>query len=313
MRPPAWGWPLPRSECRSGSSCTTWGTAPAWCSTPRSPNTGVSGPTTRGVSRCPACSGPSCGPGRCACGAATSPATRSPSRPTSCSPGCSSTRRIISTARCCWSVPTPSSASGHCAPCGSVRSASTPGSTGRATLARLVYLGTPATAVPALRALVGAGHEIALVVSQPDRRRGLGPQLRPSPVKPAPLEHGLPVTARVDDLLAVEAELGVVVAFGRLIKPHVLAHLEMVNLHFSLLPRWRGAAPVERAILAGDPETGVCLMALEEGLDTGDVFECRRLAIGPDEAAEELRRRLAEAGTELLVHALERGRESLPT
>jgi methionyl-tRNA formyltransferase len=166
--------------------------------------------------------------------------------------------------------------------------------------------------VPALRALVGAGHEIALVVSQPDRRRGRGPRLSPSPVKAAALELGLPVTARVDDLLAVEAELGVVVAFGRLIKPHVLAHLEMVNLHFSLLPQWRGAAPVERAILAGDPETGVCLMALEEGLDTGDIFECRRLAIGPEETADELRRRLTEVGTELLVTVLERGRESLP-
>jgi methionyl-tRNA formyltransferase len=87
----------------------------------------------------------------------------------------------------------------------------------------------------------------------------------------------------------------------------------MVNVHFSLLPRWRGAAPVERAILAGDPETGVCLMALEEGLDTGDVYECRQLAIGPEETADELRRRLTDAGTELLVKVLERGRASLPT
>jgi methionyl-tRNA formyltransferase len=167
--------------------------------------------------------------------------------------------------------------------------------------------------VPALRALVGAGHDVALVVSQPDRRRGRGPQLSPSPVKAAALELGLPVTARVDDVLAVEAELGVVVAFGRLIKPHVLAHLDLVNLHFSLLPKWRGAAPVERAILAGDAETGVCLMALEEGLDTGDVYDCRRLAIGSEETADELRRRLTETGTELLVKALELGRASLPT
>ena len=145
--------------------------------------------------------------------------------------------------------------------CASARSASRQGRTGRAVLARLVFLGTPGTAVPALRGLAAAGHEIPLVVSRPDRRRGRGPQLSPSPVKAAALELGLPVTARIDDVLAVEAELGVVVAFGRLIKPHVLAHLEMVNVHFSLLPRWRGAAPVERAILAGDTETGVCLMA----------------------------------------------------
>jgi methionyl-tRNA formyltransferase len=167
--------------------------------------------------------------------------------------------------------------------------------------------------VPALRALVGAGHDIALVVTQPDRRRGRGPQLSPSPVKAAAVELGLPVSAKVDDVLTVEAELGVVVAFGRLIKPHVLADLDMVNVHFSLLPRWRGAAPVERAILAGDAETGVCLMALEEGLDTGDVYTCERVMIGPEETADELRRRLTDVGTELLVTALERGRESLPT
>jgi methionyl-tRNA formyltransferase len=93
----------------------------------------------------------------------------------------------------------------------------------------------------------------------------------------------------------------------------VLAHLDMVNVHFSLLPRWRGAAPVERAILAGDAETGVCLMALEEGLDTGDVYACQRATIAPEETAAELRRRLTEAGTELLVKVLERGRQSLPT
>ena len=93
----------------------------------------------------------------------------------------------------------------------------------------------------------------------------------PSPVKAAALELGLPVTDRIDDVLELDppAELGVVVAFGRLIKPHVLAAVPMINVHFSLLPRWRGAAPVERAILAGDEVTGVCVMEVEEGLDTG--------------------------------------------
>ncbi|MEO7442120.1 MAG: methionyl-tRNA formyltransferase, partial [Acidimicrobiales bacterium] len=122
-----------------------------------------------------------------------------------------------------------------------------------------------------LEALLSAGHEVALVVSNPDRRRGRGSALVPSPVKAAAVSAGLAVTDRVDDVLAVGAQLGVVVAFGRLIKPHVLDVVEMVNLHFSLLPRWRGAAPVERAILAGDAETGVCLMRLEAGLDTGPV------------------------------------------
>jgi len=154
---------------------------------------------------------------------------------------------------------------------------------------------------------VGAGHDIALVVTQPDRRRARGAGLLPTPVKAAALELGLAVTDRVDDVLDAGGELGVVVAFGRLIKPHVLAKLPMVNLHFSLLPRWRGAAPVERAILAGDTETGVCLMALEEGLDTGPVYACQRVTIGPEETAEELRDRLVEIGTAMLVERLAEG------
>ena len=162
-------------------------------------------------------------------------------------------------------------------------------------------------AVPPLRALVDDGHDVALVVSQPDRKRGRGAALVPSPVKAAAQELGLPVTDRVDDVIDVGAELGVVVAFGKLIKAHVLAALPMVNVHFSLLPRWRGAAPVERAILAGDTETGVCLMGLEEGLDTGPVYECVPLEIGPEETADELRARLVEAGTELLVRRLRDG------
>ena len=114
---------------------------------------------------------------------------------------------------------------------------------------RLVYLGTPGMAVPPLRALVAAGFDIALVVSRPDKRRGRGSATAPSPVKAAALDLGLPVTSSVDDALTVGADLGVVVAFGRIIAVRVLAELPMVNLHFSLLPRWRGAAPVERALL----------------------------------------------------------------
>jgi methionyl-tRNA formyltransferase len=172
---------------------------------------------------------------------------------------------------------------------------------------RLVFLGTPAAAVVPLRGLLDAGHDVALVVSQPDRRRGRGGHTSPSPVKRAALDAGLPVSDRVDDVLAVGADLGVVTAFGRLIKPHVLAELPMVNLHFSLLPRWRGAAPVERAILAGDERTGVDLMVVEEGLDTGGIYDRAETAIGPDETADELRARLALAGTELLLANLARG------
>jgi methionyl-tRNA formyltransferase len=131
--------------------------------------------------------------------------------------------------------------------------------------------------------------------------------LMPTPAKAAAVELGIPVTERVDDVLDSGAELGVVMAFGRIIKPHVLDRLLMVNLHFSLLPRWRGAAPVERAILAGDQETGVCLMQVAAGLDTGDIYRCARVTIGPDETADELRGRLVELGTRVLLEQLERG------
>ena len=165
-------------------------------------------------------------------------------------------------------------------------------------------------AVVPLRALVDEGHEVALVVSQPDRKRGRGGALRPSPVKAAALELGLPVSDRVDEVIEVGAELGVVVAYGRLIKPHVLAAVPMLNIHFSLLPRWRGAAPVERAILAGDATTGVCLVALEQGLDTGPVYACEEVPIGPEDTADGLRAVLAERGTALLLGMLSEG---LPT
>ena len=174
-------------------------------------------------------------------------------------------------------------------------------------MARVVFLGTPAAAVAPLHALVEAGHDVALVVTRADRRRGRNAALTPSPVKEAALSLGLAVTETVDDVLTAHAELGVVVAFGRLIKPHVLDVVPMVNLHFSLLPRWRGAAPVERAILAGDRETGVCLMALEEGLDTGPLYACTKVAIGDAETVEELRSRLVEVGTQLLLSSLQQG------
>jgi methionyl-tRNA formyltransferase len=162
-------------------------------------------------------------------------------------------------------------------------------------------------AVAPLRALVEAGHDVALVVTRPDKKRGRGGALLPSPVKAAATELGLPVSHAVDDVVGLGAELGVVVAYGRLIKPHVLDALPMVNLHFSLLPRWRGAAPVERAILAGDDVTGVCVMALEEGLDTGPVYARQERAIGPDETLEEVRTALTGIGTRLLLAMLATG------
>ncbi len=179
---------------------------------------------------------------------------------------------------------------------------------------KLVYVGSPEAAVAPLVALVAAGHEIVMVLSQPDRKRGRGSALVASPVKAAATELGLAVTDRADDLLeaaAAGAELGVVVAFGRLIKPRLLDVMPFVNLHFSLLPRWRGAAPVERAVLAGDTETGVCLMALEAGLDTGPVYERVVVPIDETESVALLRDRLVEVGVEMMVRRLADGFVSL--
>lgn len=159
-------------------------------------------------------------------------------------------------------------------------------------------------AVPALEALHDAGNEIVLVVSNADRRRARRGDLEPTPVKARALQLGLEVTHDLDDILDVDADLGVVVAYGRLIKPAHLEHLPMVNLHFSLLPRWRGAAPVQRALLAGDRFTGVTVMAVEEGLDTGGVYASEKLEIGPTETLVELNDRLVAAGSELLVRTL---------
>jgi methionyl-tRNA formyltransferase len=171
----------------------------------------------------------------------------------------------------------------------------------------LVYLGTPELAVPPLDALHHAGFDIALVITRPDKRRGRGSQLLASPVKAAAERLGLPVSHNPADAVTMGAELGVVVAYGRIIATELLAQLPMVNVHFSLLPRWRGAAPVERAILAGDKETGVCLMVVAPELDTGEVYACCGLPVGGDESLDELRARLVAAGTELLVGCLQAG------
>jgi methionyl-tRNA formyltransferase len=172
---------------------------------------------------------------------------------------------------------------------------------------RLVYLGTPEMAVPPLEALVAAGHDVALVVTGRDKRRGRGSATSPSPVKAVSAAMGLPVSHEVDDVIGVGADLGVVVAFGQIVRPHVLAVVPMINLHFSLLPRWRGAAPVERAVLAGDEVTGVCVMAVEEGLDTGGVFARVDVPIGPGVTAEQLRAELVDVGARLLVDTLAAG------
>jgi methionyl-tRNA formyltransferase len=179
-------------------------------------------------------------------------------------------------------------------------------------VARLAYLGTPDMAVPPLCALAGAGHDIALCVTRPDRRRGRGSHTTPSPVKEAATELGIAVTHDMDDLATAGVELAVVVAYGRIIPARLLDLVPMVNLHFSLLPRWRGAAPVERALLAGDEETGVCVMKVEAGLDTGPVYAVRTVPVDDDVTLDALRRQLVAVGSALLVETLAGGVAGLP-
>jgi methionyl-tRNA formyltransferase len=144
-------------------------------------------------------------------------------------------------------------------------------------------------------------------VSRADKRRGRGGGLAPSPIKAVALELGLPVTAEPTDVVDAGVDLGIVVAYGRILRPPLLGSVPLVNVHFSLLPRWRGAAPVERAILAGDPVTGVCVMGLEAGLDTGPVYRRAETPIGAAETVGGLRARLADLGRDLLVEALSVG------
>jgi methionyl-tRNA formyltransferase len=180
----------------------------------------------------------------------------------------------------------------------------------------VVYAGTPDFAVPALEAIVRAGHRVAAVYSQPDRPAGRGRQLAPSAVKRAALALGLPVLQPVSlrepdsatTLAAFAPDVMVVAAYGLLLPPAVLAvpRFGCVNIHASLLPRWRGAAPVQRAILDGDARTGVAIMRMEAGLDTGPVYDTVETAIGPAETAGELTARLAELGAAAVLETLTR-------
>jgi methionyl-tRNA formyltransferase len=182
---------------------------------------------------------------------------------------------------------------------------------------RVVFMGTPAPAVPSLRA-AAEEFDIAAVYTRPDKAKGRGLHVEASPVKKAATELGLNVVQpkglkkEAEALRALEPDALLVVAYGVILPADVLAvpRLGPVNVHFSLLPRWRGAAPVERAILAGDSETGVTTMLMDEGLDTGPILMQERDEIRPDDTTGTLRARLAELGAELAVrtlHALKRG------
>jgi len=177
---------------------------------------------------------------------------------------------------------------------------------------KLVFLGSPSPATPTLRALVDAGHDVLGVVTQPDKRRGRGSDMIATPVAQVARELGIPVWHSLEPVRDCGAELGVVVAYGKLVPQSLLDVVPMINVHFSLLPKWRGAAPLERALLAGDEETGVCIMGLEAGLDTGPIFAQSSTPVG-EKSSLELLDELADLGAQLCVEVLSQSPLPSPT
>jgi methionyl-tRNA formyltransferase len=179
---------------------------------------------------------------------------------------------------------------------------------------KVVFAGTPEFALPPLQVLLDGPHDVVAVYTQPDRPAGRGRHVAASPVKQLAMAHAVPVcqpatfrhTDAIEGLAALQPELMVVVAYGLILPAAVLAvpRLGCINIHASLLPRWRGAAPIQRAILAGDTETGVCLMQMETGLDTGPVLACTKTPIAPDDTGSRLHDRLARLGGQLLADNL---------
>ena len=181
---------------------------------------------------------------------------------------------------------------------------------------RILFAGTPEFALPPLQALIDSDSQVVAVLTQPDRPAGRGKQLRASPVKQLALEHGLevlqPESLRHDDwqqrLATLKPDIFVVVAYGLMIPAGILElpTLGCWNIHASLLPRWRGAAPIHRCIEAGDFETGVCIMGMEETLDTGPVYECLKTPVGSMDTSGTLHDRLADMGAQALTRCLDK-------
>ena len=177
---------------------------------------------------------------------------------------------------------------------------------------RVIYMGTPDFAVPTLMEIAGQGHDIVAVYTQPPRPAGRGMGERKSAVHEAAETLGLDVRhphslkGRAGDIAALDADVAVVAAYGLILPQAVLdaTHHGAFNVHASLLPRWRGAAPVARAVMAGDTQTGVTIMKMEQGLDTGPIAMMERVAIGPDDTAGTVTERLARLGADLMVRAL---------
>jgi methionyl-tRNA formyltransferase len=186
---------------------------------------------------------------------------------------------------------------------------------------KIIFAGTPQFAASALAALLPE-HDIVAVLTQPDRPSGRGMQLTASPVKQLALQHGLPVLQPVSlrteeaqrEIAALDADVMVVAAYGLILPQAVLdlPRLGCLNIHASLLPRWRGAAPIQRAILAGDAETGITIMQMDAGLDTGDMLQRQACTVAPDDTAATLHDRLAELGASGIVEALRRLPELVP-
>ena len=181
---------------------------------------------------------------------------------------------------------------------------------------RVVFFGTPDFAVPTLLGLLGSRHRVVAVVTQPDKPRGRGHQIVAGPVKQLAIQHGIellqPERMKAESLLlalrALDADLGVVAAYGRIIPDALIEtpRLGMINVHASLLPRWRGAAPIHRALMAGDAETGVTIMRVVHELDAGPMLATTRVAVTPQQTTGEVERVLAVRGAQLLVEVVER-------
>ena len=179
---------------------------------------------------------------------------------------------------------------------------------------KIVFMGTPDYAAGSLKALINAGHEITLVVTQPDRAKGRSGQLVPSPVKEVALEHGIPVfqplkiktPESVAELRKYAADVFVVAAFGQIVSQEILdmPKYGCINIHASLLPRFRGASPIQNVILAGDEKTGVTIMQMDAGIDTGDILYTKEIEIAMDETFETLHDKLMEVGGEAICEAL---------
>ena len=181
---------------------------------------------------------------------------------------------------------------------------------------KVIYMGTPDFAVGPLEAIIEAGHEVCVVVTQPDKPKGRSKELIPSPVKQCAMNYGIPVLTpekikveeSVKELSRYPADIGVVAAFGQILSEEILSMptFGCINIHASLLPKYRGAAPIQWSIIDGEAETGVTIMQMDKGLDTGDILFQKKVPISPEETGESLFDKLADTGASLVVEALER-------